>query len=173
VKLRLALLMILGACGSQRSADWVPDDIDTDQTVDRLGDAGYARVCSAFEDYVRDQYRSSYLVQAACTAHALETTADAAECGDAVDTCLDTLPREVETELQRILDQAGCNALTTFTPTGCAAKVSELTACLDALGEELDRIELSATCAAFGSPVPADWWMIPLPAECSSLQAGC
>jgi len=172
MQLRFTCLALLVACGSSHS-DWVPSDVDTDQTLDRLGDSGYARVCSAFEDYVRDQYRSNYLIKAACTADALANTSDAVACGESVDACLDTLPPPVEAQLDAILDQAGCNALDVFSPTGCAAKVSELTACLDALGAALDRIELSATCAAFGSPVPEDWWMIPLPAECSALSAEC
>ena len=171
---RLACLLVLAAaCGGSSAADWVPSDIDTDQTLDRLGQTGYARVCGAFSDYVHDQYRSNYLIQAACTANALETTADAVACGTAVDDCLDTLPPAVDAQLEQILDQAGCNSLDVFTPTGCAAKVSELTDCLDALGEELDRIQFSATCAAFGSPVPSDWWMIPLPSACSALQTSC
>ena len=70
MQLRFTCLALLVACGSSHS-DWVPSDVDTDQTLDRLGDSGYARVCSAFEDYVRDQYRSNYLIKAACTADAL------------------------------------------------------------------------------------------------------
>ncbi|HEU0035520.1 MAG TPA: hypothetical protein VFQ53_33145 [Kofleriaceae bacterium] len=164
-------LLVVAACGSS-SDDWVPSDIDTDQTVDRLGAAGYAKLCGAFEDYVRDEFRSNRLIQAACTYEALQTTPDAIACGEAVDACLDQLPPTVEAQLEMILDQAGCNALA-ITQTGCAAKVSEVTACLDALGAQLDTLELSATCAAFGSPVPADWWQIEPPAECTALSAEC
>jgi hypothetical protein len=167
-------LLVLVACGSSRSSveDWVPPDIDTDQTVDRLGAAGFAKLCGAFEDYVRDTYRSNRLIQAACTAEALQTTTDAISCGESVDACLDALPPVVESQLQQVLAQAGCSALG-IAQGGCASKVSALTACLDALGAQLDTVELALTCAAFGSPVPDDWWMIDPPAECTAIASSC
>ena len=165
------LLVVVAACGSS-ATDWLPSDIDRGQTLDRLGTAGYSRMCQAFEDFVRDEYASSYLVQAACTANALQTTSDAAACGESVDACLDTLPPVVEDQLQTILAQASCSKLE-LSVTGCAATVLDMKHCLDALSEKLDTIELSATCAAFGSPVPSDWWMISLPAECTSITTDC
>jgi hypothetical protein len=167
-----ALLICLAGCQSGSHDDWVPSDIDEQQTLDRLGSAGYAKLCNAFADYVHDQYRSNYLVKAACTAHALETTADAAACGEEVDRCLDTLPPVVEEQLDRILAQASCPAAA-IDPTLCSSPVSALTACLDALGEQVDQVELSVTCAAFGSPVPAEWWRIEEPAACAALRQGC
>jgi hypothetical protein len=163
---------VIAGCQSGSSSDWVPDDIDEQQTLDRLGSAGYAKLCSAFADYVHEQYRSIYLIKAACTAHALETTQDAVACGEALETCLDTLPPVVEQQLDSILAQASCSAAA-IDPTTCSNRVLALKACLDALGEEVDQLELSATCAAFGSPVPADWWMIDEPAECAALRSGC
>jgi hypothetical protein len=165
---------VIAACGGSSSTldDWVPDDVDTSTTVDRLGAAGFAKVCTAFEDYVRDMYRSNRLIQAACTAHALETTADATACGAAVEACLDELPPVVETELQMILDQAGCTALR-VEQAGCSSTVSAFTDCLDALGAQLDTLELSLTCAAVGSPVPEDWWIIEPPEECYAIVRGC
>jgi hypothetical protein len=172
-RLRLLLLVSLAACpSSSGSDDWVPSDIDESQTLDRLGAAGYQRLCGAFDDYVRDQYRSSYLIQAACTAHALQTTADAVACGQAVDACLDDLPPAVESALDMILDQAGCSAAG-VSATGCASPVSALTDCLDALGSQLDQIQFSLTCAAFGSPVPQDWWRISPPSACTAIASGC
>lgn len=166
--------MLLVACGGTKSTveEWVPDDIDTDQTVDRLGAAGFGKLCGAFDEYVRDMYRSNRLIQAACTAEALQTTANATECGAAVDACLNDLPPVVETQLDQILDQAGCPALG-IEQAGCTSTVSALTGCLDALGAQLDTVELSLTCAAFGSPVPADWWMIEPPEECYAIVRGC
>jgi hypothetical protein len=169
---RFALLVLAIGCQSGSHDDWVPPDIDEQQTLDRLGAAGYAKLCSAFSDYVHDQYRSSYLVKAACTAHALQTTSDAVMCGEELDMCLDTLPPVVDQQLDSILAQASCSAAA-IDPATCSSKVSALTACLDALGEQVDAIEMSLTCAAFGSPVPANWWKIDEPAECTALRSGC
>ena len=168
------LLWCLAACSSTStpSDDWLPSDVDENATVDAIGDAAFAKLCSAFEDYVRDTYRSNKLVQLACTANALDTTTDAVACGESIDDCLNTLPPVVEQQLDQILDQAGCSALS-IAPSGCLAKVAELKGCLDALGEQIDTIELELTCAAVGSPVPDDWWMIDPPAECTSITTDC
>ena len=168
------LLILLAACRTSASTakDWVPSDIDENATLDRIGAAGYQKLCDAFEDYVRDMYRSDYLVKAACTANALQTTTDAVACGESVNMCLNTLPAPVEMQLDRILAQAHCSAVS-VTPTGCLAKVAEMKACLDALGEQVDKIMFSLTCAAIGSPVPEDWWKISPPAACTSLSTRC
>lgn len=171
-RLTILVALSLAACGDGGDGDWVPADIDEAQTLDRLGAAGYARLCSAFDGYVRDTYRSNTLIRAACTAHALETTPDAAACGAALDACLDDLPPVVEDQLASILAQADCSAVDLM-QNGCSSPVSALTTCLDDLGTQLDQIELSVTCAAFGSPVPPSWWRISPPASCSSLGASC
>ncbi len=173
-------LMLLAACASDVDRpeppdppdDWLPSDIDVDTTVDKLGAAGFAKLCGAFEDYVRDMFRSNRLIQLACTADALETTTDAVACGDSVNACINMVPPAVESQLEQILDQAGCTALD-ITQTGCQSKVSALKSCLDALSEQLARIELQATCAAIGSPVPEDWWMIDPPAACMEISDDC
>lgn len=171
--LRLPLLfLVFAGCAGHSSDDWVPSEIDEQQTLDRLGSAGYAKLCSAFDDYVHDQYRSNYLIKAACTAHALQTTDNATACGAAVDACLDDLPAPVEAQLEQILAQADCTAVSA-SPGGCSSPVSALTGCLDALGSQLDQIQFSLTCAAFGSPVPADWWRIRPPAACTALAESC
>lgn len=170
---RFAIFVCVVGCNSGGADhDWVPPDIDEQQTLDRLGAAGYQKLCGAFADYVHDQYRSNYLVKAACTAHALQNTTDAVMCGESVDMCLDTLPPVVDQQLNMILAQASCSAAA-IDPTLCSSPVSALTACLDALGDKVDELELSLTCAAFGSPVPQDWWMVDEPAECAALRAGC
>ena len=171
-RLGFALAFSIMACGGGASGDWVPPEIDTDQQLDRLGATGYQKLCGAFEDYVHDTYRSQLLVKAACTANALQTTDNATACGEEVDRCLDTLPPVVQTQLDQILAQASCSKAA-IDPAACSSKVSALTACLDALGDEVDQIELSVTCAAFGSPVPQNWWMIPEPAACAALRSGC
>lgn len=167
MRLPASLLILVAACDVAKSAD-----LDPEETIDRLGAAGYAKLCSEFEDYVRETYRSNRLIQLACTAEAMQTTPDAVACGEAVDACLDTLPPAVETQLQRILDQAGCGSVA-IEPAGCTSKVSQLQGCLDALGDQLDTIQLELTCAAFGSPVPPDWWRIDVPAACASLAQSC
>ena len=87
LKTCLALSCLVLACTSAKDIDppdppddWIPEDIDLDQTVDKLGAAGFAKVCNAFEDYVRDMYRSNRLIQLTCTAEALDTTANATAC---------------------------------------------------------------------------------------------
>lgn len=152
--------------------DWVPEDIDIDAAIDTLGTAGFAKLCGAFEDYVRDMFRSNRLIQLACTAEALDTTADAEACALSIDACVNMLPPAVESQLDTILDQAGCAALDVV-PSGCPSPVSALKGCLDALSAQLDLIELELTCAAIGSPVPDDWWMIDPPAACMQLQEAC
>ena len=170
--LALVLCVGCGASSSTNPGDWVPEDIDEQATLDRIGTAGYQKLCGAFEDYVRDMYRSDRLIQAACTANALQTTADAAACGVAVDMCLDMIPPAVETQLNMILAQAKCSALG-VEPTGCQSKVAQMKSCLDALGKKVDQIMFSLTCAAFGSPVPETWWKIEPPAECSAISSQC
>lgn len=159
------------AC-SESSDRWVPADIDTSTTVENLGTAGYGRVCSAFADYVRDMYRSDKLVQAACIARALETTGDAASCGDYVARCVDAIPPEVEALIAKALASASCTTLD-IDPTACGVSVSTLTSCLDALGTQFDRAQYGLSCAAFGSPVPSDWYEVALPASCSRLISQC
>jgi hypothetical protein len=158
--------------GDDDPQSWVPSDIDQQATLDAIGAAGYAKVCGAFSDYVHDTYRSQLLVKAACTAHALQTTTDAVTCGAELDACLDTLPPVVDQQLQQILAQASCAAIG-LEPDGCPSTVTALKGCLDALGDLVEQVELSATCAAFGSPVPADWWMVGEPAACATLRNGC
>ena len=172
--MRAYFFVLLAACGGTSSSpgDWVPDDLEESQTLDRIGTAGYAKLCDAFEDYVRDRYRSDRLIQLACTANALQTTSDAVACGTAVDMCLDMLPPAVETQLQMILAQASCEHVA-VTPGGCQSTVSQMKSCLDALGSQVDRIMLSLTCAAFGSPVPQDWWKIEPPAACDAIASQC
>lgn len=164
-------LMSATACNDS-SEQWVPSDVDTSTTVDRLGSAGYSKLCSAFADHVRDMYRSNKLVQAACTVKALQTTSDATSCGDSVASCVDAVPPEVESLVSQALAQAGCQSLH-IDPGSCGVSVSTLTNCLDALGAELDRAQYSVTCAAFGSPVPSNWDKVDLPSACSSLISQC
>jgi hypothetical protein len=172
------LVCCLAACNSASNIDppdphdWVPEHIDLDATVATIGDAAYGELCNAFENYVRETYASNHLIQLVCTADAIETTSDAVACANQADACLDTLPAPVEAELQMILDQAGCNALA-INQNACVAKVKELKACLDALGDEVGTLELGLTCAAFGEPVPDDWWMIPPPDECTTNTTEC
>ena len=165
------MILSLAACKTA-SDDWVPSDIDESATIDRLGAAGYGKLCSAFDDYVRDMYRTNILVRAACTAQALQSTETTAQCADSIDACVNDIPEVVETQLTMILAQAQCSAVGVMTD-GCSSPVSALTTCLDDLGAQLDNIELQLTCAALGSTVPADWWRISPPSSCQALASGC
>jgi len=165
----LAMPMSLLGCSK---TTWVPEDIDRDATVKALGDAGYQRLCSAFEGYIRDEYRSSYLIQAVCLAHGVQTTHSAVECGYAVQQCTDTLPPAAEALLQSILAQASCSAAEA-NPTGCSATVAQLLACLDALEDKLAAVKFGLACAAAGEPVDPNWWRIPPPAECLAIRSIC
>jgi len=168
---RLALLgLALAAC--KTSGDWVPADVDESETIDALGAAGYAKVCSAFDDFVRDQYRTNILIRAACTAQALQSTETTAACADYIDDCVNDIPAVVESQLSSILAQASCPAVGVMT-NGCSSPVSALTTCLDDLGAQLDNIKLQLTCAALGSPVPSDWYKISPPSSCTALASGC
>jgi hypothetical protein len=170
---QLLVIAIASAAACKGGAsDWVPDDIDEEATLDTVGAAGLGRVCSAFSDFVHDQYRSSYLVQAVCTAHGIRTTTDAIACADAIDECLDTLPPSVEAELDSILNQASCPTVG-VTAEGCSSTVSELTSCLDELGSGLDTLQFTLTCAAAGQPVPSNWWQLVVPSSCQALQTSC
>jgi hypothetical protein len=166
---RLVLLAALSLTACKEGAgDWVPDDVDESETIDKLGAAGYGKVCSAFDDFVRDQYRTNLLVRAACTAQALRSTETTAECADSIDACVNDIPEVVETQLDTILAQASCPAVGVMT-AGCSSPVSALTTCLDDLGAQLDNVKLQLTCAALGTPVPQDWYKISPPASCTAL----
>ena len=163
--------LLWAACGGEHGS-WIPDDLDTSTTIDRLGAAGYARLCDAFAEHVRDQYRSDRLVQAACVAHALDTTIDAVACGEASRACIEEVPAEVETLISLALGEAGCS-MVPIDPAACGASVSSLTRCLDAMGQRVDAAQYGLACAALGSPVPPDWYMLDLPAECAALGDQC
>ena len=150
----------------------MPADIDRAATVDALGSAGYQRLCSAFESYVRDEYRSSYLIQAVCLAYGIETTQTAVACGDAVQACTSTLPPPAEALLQSILAQASCSSAG-IQPTGCAATVAQLLACLEALEDKVAALKFSGVCAAAGQPIDPDWWRVSLPAACVQIRNLC
>jgi hypothetical protein len=170
---RLLLLSVLSLAACKTSSgDWVPSDVDESETLDKLGAAGYAKVCSSFDEYVRDVYRTNILVRAACTAQALQSTDTTTACADYIDDCVNDIPAVVETQLTMILAQANCSAVGVMTD-GCSSPVSALTTCLDDLGAQLDNVKLQLTCAALGSMVPADWWKISPPSSCQALASGC
>ena len=171
--IEIAALSLAALAGCGGGADgWLPDDIDREATLAQVGSAGYARLCSAFEDYARDQYTSSYLVQAVCTAIAIETTTTAAACGEQAVACKDNPPPEALAFLDRILAQAGC-ATVAVEPTGCAATVAQVQQCLDDLGTEVDEIQFTLTCAAAGQMLDDTWWQIALPPACATLKTAC
>lgn len=158
------LVFVLG-CADDRS--WVPSTVDVAARVQDIGEFSHEQLCKAFDDFVHDPFESAIVVQAACTAHALQTTANAEECAQVADECMSTLPPPVEKQVDRILAQAGCDAASSGSH-GCAP-VSDLISCLGDAWDEVTKIRLTATCAAFGSTVPEGWWRIPPPDSCVDL----
>jgi hypothetical protein len=169
MRFALVALLLLTGCST---TEWMPSDVDRNETMSALGSAGYSKVCSAFEGYIRDQYSSSHLIQAVCLAHGVQTTETAVACGDAVQACTTTLPPAAESTLNSILAQARCSTAS-INPVGCAATVAQLEDCLDALEDKLDALKFGLTCAAVGQTVEADWWRISLPAACQSIKQLC
>jgi len=152
--------------------EWMPLDIDPTQMLDRIGDDGFQTLCRSFDGYVHDIYRSKLLIKAACTAHGIQTTSNASECAASTKECLDTLPPVVEEQLDRIVQQVGCgNALES--QSKCRSPVSELIHCLRDLRAIVDNTGKELTCAAFGSPLPGDWWRVSTPQSCIALATSC
>ena len=168
----LLALPCLSACVSDVATSWVPQDIDVEEKLESVGHTTYGLLCDQFSSYVHELYSSQLLVRAACTVHALRTTANTNECTEATDRCLETLPTPVEQELESILAQASCDTSGVL-PSGCDAPVAELVECLGELRDEVERIQMSATCAVFGSPVADDWWRIAQPNSCIELATKC
>jgi hypothetical protein len=158
--------------GVEQAEEWLPLDIDATQALDRIGDDAYQTLCNSFDGYVHDIYRSKLLIKAACTAHALQTTNDATSCAAETEQCLDTLPPVVEEQLGRLVKQAGCGPAHVSTAK-CRSPVSELIRCLRDLRGIVDSTGKELTCAAFGSPLPADWWHVSTPESCVALATAC
>lgn len=164
-------VLLVTACGDSTSERF-PSDIERNVTLDSLGDSAYQRLCSTFEGWVYDQYAASPMVQAVCTAIAVESTETAGECGEALQQCLENPPPQATAILDEILSQASCEAVA-IEPDGCTSTVGQIQDCLDSLSSELDRIELTLTCAAAGQTLEPDWWRIQVPSECMALQTEC
>jgi hypothetical protein len=153
------------------ASDKFPDDIEDSITLDELGAAGYAKLCSTFEDYLYDQYSGSYFVQAMCTADAVENSADAESCGDSIETCLATPPPAIQSGIDSVLGQAGCSALLVDSE-GCTATVRAAKQCLEDLESEVKNVRFTLTCAAFGQSLD-DWDVLELPASCMAIENNC
>jgi hypothetical protein len=169
-----APLVVTLAALSARDAtgrDRFPGDVSDSLTLDEIGRSGYDRLCAQFESYLEDQYSGSHLVQAACLAFAIETSADAESCGDAVTACLDEPPPQVRVAIDGILGRAGCTA-SPIEPEGCRSTVGALKACLDALENEIESVTYSLTCAAFGQS-DLGWDVIDVPPACEALRSAC
>lgn len=162
----------LSACVTDERDAWIPTDIDETVTLERLGDEGYKLLCRSFDGYIRDIYRSQMLMKAACTAHALQTTTDAAECGARTEQCLATLPPVVEDQLDRIVAQVGCSDAFVAT-SKCGSPVSELIRCFHDLRGIVESTGQELTCAVFGSPLPEGWWRMATPPSCIELATSC
>jgi hypothetical protein len=168
----VALGAVLGACISAPDESWVPQEVDVADALKHVGQRAYSMMCDELDDRVHDLYSSQLLVQAACTAHALSTTQDATACAQATSECLETLPPPVEAQLQTIREQVSCGSLP-VSVSECPSPVSELVACIDDLRDRVEQTTLTVTCAAFGSPVPPDWWRVSLPTSCLDLVRRC
>ncbi len=157
------------ACGG---ADWFPADVDENATLAAAGDAAAAKVCSAFEDYLLDQYRESLFVEVACTALGIEQTETAAACGDFVSDCINNPPAQVQTLVSTIVAGVGCDAVD-YQSTGCGKTLSDLRACLDAASEEVTELRRTITCGLAGQALPAGALTIDTPPECTALELAC
>ncbi len=167
----LALSIATSACGG--AGDWFPSDVDERATLAAAGDAAAAKVCSAFEDYLLDQYRGSLFVRIACTALGVEHSETAAACGDYVDDCINNPPAEVQSAVASIVASAGCSAVADYESSGCSKTISDLRACLDAVEREVTELEYTITCALAGQPLPPGSLTIDQPAECASIENAC
>ena len=150
----------------------MPNDLEGDATLDEVGAAGCQRLCSAARDDALDQYRSSYLVEAVCTAIAIETTTEVTACGDAITDCIQNPPAEAVAQLDAILAQASGDTVE-VEPTGCAATVGQLADCCDDLGVEIQEIRFNLECQVAGQTVDDSWWRIDIPAPCAALENMC
>ena len=162
----------VSGCASEVATSWVPQDIDVEEKLESVGHTAYGLLCDQFSSYVHELYSSQLLVRTACTIHALRTTKNMNECTEATDACLETLPAPVEHELESILAQASCDTSGVL-PSGCDAPVAELIGCLEELRDSVERIQMSATCAAFGSDIPPNWYRVAQPNTCIQLATQC
>jgi hypothetical protein len=160
------------AIGCGAADPWVPDDIDEEATLAAVGDEGKTRVCAAFEDYMLDQWRDSYLVEAVCLAQAIMDNTDADACSDDAQACIETPPAEVRNAVDTILAQATC-ARIDVTAGGCERSVGDLVECLDDLETEIAALRLTAACAAAGQEVDPTWSLIDVPSSCRDLAEDC
>lgn len=155
-------LASLVACG---------DGDDGASRSERLTQAAYEQACASAESFLLDQYGGSYYVQALCTAAAVESTSDAASCGDELQACLDDPPAAIQAGVDAILTQAGCDALA-IDPSACSSTVGRLKDCLDALEGAVANVEYTLTCAAAGQTLES-WDIVEFPAECQLLESDC
>jgi hypothetical protein len=153
--------------------EWLPSEIEVHETLEDVGESAFQGLCGAFDGYIHGKYRSSLVVKAACTAHALRTTSDAAECTAIADDCLAKLPSPVEEDVRGILAQAGCNGLGVARGR-CNSPISDLIACMGDLKAAIDHAALTFTCsAALEGSVPHDWWHVSLPTSCVDVVTRC
>ncbi|MDX2093363.1 MAG: hypothetical protein SFX73_36300 [Kofleriaceae bacterium] len=167
-----SVLLLSSACVADAADEWIPTEVDQDALMDKVSDKTVKLVCSRFESSVHRLYRTPLLVKAACTAHALQSSRDVEECATLTDQCMNTLPAVVDEQLNYMLEQAGCGDIQPD-HKGCRSTVSELIACLGDLGDEVSQIKLEATCAAFGSRIPEDWWKVSPPVSCVDVFTRC
>jgi len=157
----LAVLTVLACGGSD----------DGSSRSEELTQAAYEQACASAEGFLLDQYGGSYYVQALCTAAAVESTSDAASCGDELQACLDNPPASIQAGIDAILGQAGCDALA-IDPNACRSTVGRLKDCLDALEDAVANVEYTLTCAAAGQTLES-WDIVELPSECQLLESDC
>jgi len=167
----LTVFLALACDEAQNAKDRFPADIQDSLTLEEIGAAGYRRICDSFADYMRDQYSSSHLVQAACLADAVSHGNTTNECSEALEGCIETPPPEVEATIDGILVQAGCGVVD-IEPAACDSTVGALKSCLDALQSEISSIKYSLTCAAVGQ-TDVGWDVVMLPNACLNLSSDC
>ncbi len=148
----VAILLI--ACGDSR----------VDQSKEKITQAAYERVCQEADDFLTARYSGDYFVQALCLAEAVENSGDASSCGAQLDSCINNPPPEIQTGIDGILSQAGCNLLDINTSV-CSSTLGEIRACLEAIDEEVMGLRYTLSCAAAGQSLEG-WDVLSLPDNC-------
>jgi len=117
-------------------------------------------------------YSASLMTQFVCVADSIDKASTASECATLVDECRNNPPASAVALLDEVLGQAGCESVT-LEPSGCSLSVSRVDDCLTAVESEIDRVQFTGTCAAAGEPTDDGWWMIEVPAVCTSIDDAC
>lgn len=160
--------LLLAAC----NPGWVPRDVHPTERLEDVGNAGYRRICNAYEDHIREVYDDRKAEEMVCMAYAVKESDTRVGCEERMERCLDRMPEDAEDRLDDLLEEARCGRLDVST-SGCRVTVGELVTCLDAMEFELARVDVTMTCREVNASFDDDWWKIPLPQSCREIRDRC